>query len=569
MDVSRVEEVDVVWRSGPIADAFPAGSAGTFDGLIASHVGEHVPDLIGFFQSADRLLKPNGIIALALPDRRVAMDYLRPVTLTGDLLEAHRLHPSRHSLKNRFNFAAYAVRNGDKPGWGHNENLRLHFMGSLHDAYHGAVTFDPTSEASYEDIHAWVFSPRSFELIVKECHALGLIPWMPTAIESASGVEFYVWLSRQSHIPDHRSLESQRLALLHQIAIEGKPNDGQCQTVTSVSQPRPTISVVIPLYNGAHYIERALQSVFRQTLPPDEIILVDDGSTDNGIEIVGRMNAPGIVRLLRKANGGQSEARNHGVAYSSGEIISFLDQDDVWYPDHLATLVTPFGQSRRRPLGWVYSNVDHIDDAGDMVSHSFLSNLPTRHPKTSVAECIRHDMFVLPSASLILRKAFDAVGGFDIRLSGYEDDDLFLRLFRAGYDNAYINEALSQWRIYSTSSSYTPQMDRSGIIYARKLFALFPDEPTMHHYYSSDLLVPRFFHTALRRYKTALEGQNNEQVVLAQNDIEFIIDHMRPSMTRARLSIILKLLRSPTVARCAFDMRAPFRWAMRYALKLG
>jgi hypothetical protein len=107
------------------------------------------------------------------------------------------------------------------------------------------------------------------------------------------------------------------------------------------------------------------------------------------------------------------------------------------------------------------------------------------------------------------------------------------------------------------------------MIYARKLFALFPDEPAMHHYYSSDLLVPRFFLTALRRYKSALEGRNNEQVVLAQNDVEFIINHMRPSVARIRLSIILKLLRSPTIARCAFDMRSPFRWAMRYALKLG
>ena len=85
-------------------------------------------------------------------------------------------------------------------------------------------------------------------------------------------------------------------------------------------------------------------------------------------------------------------------------------------------------------LGWTYSNLDRIDIDGSMLIRSFLTWLPTTHPKRSMIECLAQDMFILPSASLISRKAFQAVGGSGLRsLSGYEDiDDLFLRMFRAG-----------------------------------------------------------------------------------------------------------------------------------------
>ena len=75
------------------------------------------------------------------------------------------------------------------------------------------------------------------------------------------------------------------------------------------------------------------------------------------------------------------------------------------------------------------------------------------------------------------RRAFDAVGGFDERLRGYEDDDLFLRMFSAGYDNVFLNRALSQWRVFSGSASFSARMAISRMLYFRKLLAEFPDEP--------------------------------------------------------------------------------------------
>ena len=259
-----------------------------------------------------------------------------------------------------------------------------------------------------------------------------------------------------------------------------------------------SVVVIIPLYNGVKWVEQALRSVLAQTLPPDECIVVDDGSTDGGAgaAMVARLAMEYPITLLHKPNGGQSSARNFGVAHSSSALIAFLDQDDAWYPNHLVELQKPFRKDHGAPLGWVYSDLDRIDENGSLFCKSLLSTLPNEHPKRHICSCLRQDMFVLPSASLISRKAFEAVGGFDERLCGYEDDDLFLRLFRAGYDNVFIPKPLSKWRIYQGSTSRTERMARSRLLYAEKLFAAFPDDRAQMISYGRDLIAPRFIRTA-------------------------------------------------------------------------
>src|ERR1700719_3001648 len=210
------------------------------------------------------------------------------------------------------------------------------------------------------------------------------------------------------------------------------------------SQGKMDVSIVaiIPLYNGARWIEQSIASVLSQTLQPDEFIVVDDGSTDEGPAIVERLAQNHPITLLRKPNGGQSIARNFGVAHSKSALIALLDQDDTWYPHHLETLVKPFREQRGIPLGWVYGNLDLTDERARLLVRNYLRDLPTEHPKRHLARCLGEDMHVLPGASLISRDAFDAVGGFDERFSGYEDDDLFLRMVPACYDNVFIDEPL-------------------------------------------------------------------------------------------------------------------------------
>ncbi len=295
-----------------------------------------------------------------------------------------------------------------------------------------------------------------------------------------------------------------------------------------------TISTIIPLYNGAPYIEAALRSVMRQTISCHEIIVVDDGSTDDGTEIVRRVATEYPIKLLSKRNGGQSSARNFGAAHASGDLIALLDQDDLWYPNHLEELVKPFLAPRVPELGWVYSNLDEIDAGGQLLVRSFLNMLKSKHPKRDVLSCLREDMYVLPSASLIDRAAFNAIGGFDEQLSGYEDDDLFLRLFLAGFDNEFIDTPLSQWRIYEASSSYSSRMGKSRAIYARKLLAAYPDDPARSMYYTRDLLLPQFYRPIAAECRKALRAGDDEALRVARADLDFISGFLSPAHTGGR-----------------------------------
>jgi glycosyltransferase involved in cell wall biosynthesis len=122
-----------------------------------------------------------------------------------------------------------------------------------------------------------------------------------------------------------------------------------------------TISVVIPLYNKAPYIERAIRSVLVQTVAPDEIIVVDDGSTDGGGDLVEAIQNP-LIKLVRQENRGVSVARNRGIELAQGELIAFLDADDAWEPQYLEEI---YALRRRFPEAGAYATaVELVDRQG-------------------------------------------------------------------------------------------------------------------------------------------------------------------------------------------------------------
>lgn len=261
--------------------------------------------------------------------------------------------------------------------------------------------------------------------------------------------------------------------------------------IDSIPSSRHSVVVIIPFYNGADFIERAIKSVLNQTVAADEFIVVNDGSRPEQREALGALADRYAFRIVDKENGGQGSARNAGVAASTSDCICFLDQDDFYLPNHIEILVGAIPRDDVR-FGFVYADLYEADADGNVVRTALVKEHAKQHPKRSIFDLLRYDMFVLPSATLVSRAAFEAVGGFDSQFMGYEDDDLFLRIFRKGYSNHFIDRAVTVWCIHTESTSFSIRMVRSRFRYFKKLAEMFPDEPRRGRFYFRDYLMPRF-----------------------------------------------------------------------------
>ncbi len=214
VDVSRVEDVDFIWKSGPIDDCVPKHMHGSFDAIIASHVFEHIPDPVTFLQSLGVLLQDGGYVSLANPDKRFTFDYLRQLTVTADIIEAYEDRRSRHTRKSLFSQKYEAVENDGQQVWATWIPLgQLAFMQSSMEAELSEIT----NNGDYIDCHAWVFTPSSFDLLILELGALGLIPFRVEIGFSSWGCEFYRTLVKTSNPIQERNLLSENRLQLHAL----------------------------------------------------------------------------------------------------------------------------------------------------------------------------------------------------------------------------------------------------------------------------------------------------------------------------------------------------------------
>lgn len=260
-----------------------------------------------------------------------------------------------------------------------------------------------------------------------------------------------------------------------------------------------SVCVVIPFYNGSLYIERALKSVYEQTTKATEIIVVDDGSTDDESIFLTELLKTYEFTLLTKENGGQGSARNMGVNHSRAEFVCFLDQDDYfleWHIEHLLSIVKKHADER---FAFAYGDLWRGNELGQVLQHGTTS-LHSKHPKTDLFMQIKDDMHILPSASIIKISAFREVGGFDERFMGYEDDDLFMRLFASGYTSRFTPRPVTFWTINKSSTSYSIKMSRSRWLFVRKLIDSYPDDIQAGQYIFRDLIFPRFLPTITHDY---------------------------------------------------------------------
>ena len=192
------------------------------------------------------------------------------------------------------------------------------------------------------------------------------------------------------------------------------------------------ISVVIPSFNRRHTLRRALQSVIEQTSPVDEIIVVDDGSTDGSSELVAD-EFPGVI-TIRQANLGVSAARNRGIAAARCDWIALLDSDDSWLPQKIQQIRS----TRQDQPGFVLYHSDEI-----WMRRGVRVNPMHKHRKSGgwIFEQCLPMCRISPSAAVIQKSTLQALGLFDVTLPACEDYDLWLRLCHR-YPVNYIDQAL-------------------------------------------------------------------------------------------------------------------------------
>jgi glycosyltransferase involved in cell wall biosynthesis len=178
------------------------------------------------------------------------------------------------------------------------------------------------------------------------------------------------------------------------------------------------ISVVIPVFNGETYLGRAITSALCQTHPPQEIIVVDDGSTDGTSDIA--VSYGGLVRLIRQSNQGVACARNHGVAAATGDWIAFLDHDDEFLPDKL----------RRQALLARHGTLDVIYSGYRVLRADGSTDVRLAFQPQDLWPALRYRSPIVPSTALIRKNALLEVGGFDIRFRRCQDWHLWIRLVR-------------------------------------------------------------------------------------------------------------------------------------------
>ena len=188
----------------------------------------------------------------------------------------------------------------------------------------------------------------------------------------------------------------------------------------------PLVSVVIPAFNSAQWIERTLASAQQQTCSDLEIIVVDDGSTDGTASIVERKaQVDPRIQLIRQRNSGASSARNTGIACSCGAFLAPLDADDLWHPTKLHRQLDCFASASPR-TGVVYCYFASIDEADDVIFPRRIYHAPTGHilPQMTIANVVGNG-----SSPLIRREDLVRVGNYDEAFKdGCEDHDLYLRL---------------------------------------------------------------------------------------------------------------------------------------------
>jgi Glycosyltransferases involved in cell wall biogenesis len=226
----------------------------------------------------------------------------------------------------------------------------------------------------------------------------------------------------------------------------------------------PLISVIIPTFNRASIIERAIHSVLKQTHKNIEIIIVDDCSTDGTQSILNKFKNNNFFYFLHEKNKGPAAARNTGIFNSSGEYIAFLDSDNEWLPKKLEIQIRSF--QKAKDIGLVYC------DTIVLKNHQIVSIIPSpaiKNIEGNIFNSLLIENFIDTSSVLIKKECFQNIGYFDEKFDCLEDYDLFLRICKC-YNVKHVKDFLVKYHFSENGVNGKPiemHVEKMGWMYEK------------------------------------------------------------------------------------------------------
>jgi len=292
-----------------------------------------------------------------------------------------------------------------------------------------------------------------------------------------------------------------------------------------------TVSIIIPCYNHARFLVDAIKSVRTQRLPATEIIVVDDGSTDESSSVASQFPE---VRLIRQPNRGLSAARNAGLAASCGGVLIFLDADDVLLPDAVEAAVGALESNPDAMM--VFGRVEYMDESGRPMEHPI-----PRVTISSYEEFLRRNYIRMPGMAAFRRQVFDRVGGFDSACSPTADYDLYLRIMRR-FPIAAHDALVARYRQHAANMSKDGRLMLASILKVLKRHRkAVRHDPALYAAYRAGVRRCRYFYgeRIVEQFRQALRSRRGFEAIGCAIDLLNLYPRGVTTHLKKKLSITL------------------------------
>lgn len=276
----------------------------------------------------------------------------------------------------------------------------------------------------------------------------------------------------------------------------------------------PKVSIIIPAYNQGRFLSKAVESCLTQTFSDLEVIVVDDGSTDNTSAIAAHYLVDHRFKYVKQQNAGAPAARNRGLKESAGDYLCYLDSDDYLLPQKIARQAALL--DREVTLGWTYCDLITVDENDCPTQVQLPVSSYKRRLDGDIFESLMAGGYFPPHVVMVRREVMDAIGSWDESLGGHCDYDVWLRIAGTGYPVKFQPDKLAVYRIHASSmSSNAAAMARTRLATFAKIARLFPDrtaaslealQGATHELFASNQRL----HAELNSKSSTLSSQSSE-----------------------------------------------------------